>query len=158
MSMTSTAVSLFPNAIIPLGRIGFPVNYFWPVDKRTTRLDWVYYAPAPDGADGYDPDDLREVGAQIILSNTDRAVLTVALTGAPDRVADAFFRNMTQRAGDLLRGGQHAHRGVVPARPGDEHNDLALGVGNDAVQDEDIVRIVGRIEDSGNGIVSSYGI
>jgi phenylpropionate dioxygenase-like ring-hydroxylating dioxygenase large terminal subunit len=55
---TSTAVSLFPNAIIPLGRIGFPVNYFWPVDKRTTRLDWVYYAPAPDGADGYDPDDL----------------------------------------------------------------------------------------------------
>ncbi len=42
---TSTAVSLFPNAIIPLGRIGFPINLFWPIDRRTTRLDWIYYAP-----------------------------------------------------------------------------------------------------------------
>ena len=41
---TSTAVSLFPNMIIPLGAIGFPINIFWPVDKRTTRLDWIYYA------------------------------------------------------------------------------------------------------------------
>ena len=42
---TSTAVSLFPNMIIPLGAIGFPINIFWPIDKRTTRLDWIYYAP-----------------------------------------------------------------------------------------------------------------
>ena len=42
---TSTAVSLFPNMIVPLGAIGFPVNLFWPIDKRTTRLDWIYYAP-----------------------------------------------------------------------------------------------------------------
>ncbi len=42
---TSTAVSLFPNVIVPLGAIGFPINVFWPVDKRTTRLDWIYYAP-----------------------------------------------------------------------------------------------------------------
>ncbi len=41
---TSTAVSLFPNVIIPLGAIGFPINVFWPIDKRTTRLDWIYYA------------------------------------------------------------------------------------------------------------------
>jgi phenylpropionate dioxygenase-like ring-hydroxylating dioxygenase large terminal subunit len=41
---TSTAVSLFPNAIVPLGAIGFPVNLFWPIDERTTRLDWIYYA------------------------------------------------------------------------------------------------------------------
>lgn len=47
---------------------------------------------------------LDPASLQTILSNTDRAVLTVALKGAPDRVADAFFRNMTQRAGDLLRG------------------------------------------------------
>ncbi len=45
VSCTSTAVSLFPNAIIPFGAVGFPINFFWPVDKRTTRLDWVYYAP-----------------------------------------------------------------------------------------------------------------
>jgi phenylpropionate dioxygenase-like ring-hydroxylating dioxygenase large terminal subunit len=57
---TSTAVSLFPNAIIPLGRIGFPINLFWPIDKNTTRLDWIYYALPPDGEDRFDPDALPE--------------------------------------------------------------------------------------------------
>ena len=52
---TSTAVSIFPNVIIPLGRIGFPINVFWPVDEHTTRLDWIYYAPAPAGHDGFEP-------------------------------------------------------------------------------------------------------
>lgn len=42
---TSSAVSLFPNAIIPLGTFGFPINLFWPIDKKTTRLDWIYFAP-----------------------------------------------------------------------------------------------------------------
>jgi len=41
---TSTSVSLFPNVIIPLGPSGFPINVFWPIDKETTRLDWIYYA------------------------------------------------------------------------------------------------------------------
>jgi phenylpropionate dioxygenase-like ring-hydroxylating dioxygenase large terminal subunit len=44
VSCTSTAVSLFPNVIIPLGPSGFPINVFWPIDERTTRLDWIYYA------------------------------------------------------------------------------------------------------------------
>ncbi len=57
---TSTAVSLFPNAIVPLGRIGFPINMFWPIDKNTTRLDWIYYALPPDGEDRFDPDALPE--------------------------------------------------------------------------------------------------
>ncbi|MBK01598.1 MAG: Rieske (2Fe-2S) domain-containing protein [Acidimicrobiaceae bacterium] len=60
---TSTAVSLFPNIIIPLGRFGFPINLFWPIDKSTTRLDWIYYAPVDDGAhawgDGELPDHWR---------------------------------------------------------------------------------------------------
>ena len=57
---TSTAVSLFPNAIIPLGRIGFPINMFWPIDRHTTRLDWIYYAPPPEGADRFTPGDLPD--------------------------------------------------------------------------------------------------
>jgi phenylpropionate dioxygenase-like ring-hydroxylating dioxygenase large terminal subunit len=57
---TSTAVSLFPNAIIPLGAIGFPINLFWPIDRHTTRLDWIYYAPPIDGTDRFTPDDLPE--------------------------------------------------------------------------------------------------
>jgi phenylpropionate dioxygenase-like ring-hydroxylating dioxygenase large terminal subunit len=42
---TSTALSVFPNMIMPLGAFGFTMNIFWPIDKGTTRLDWVYYAP-----------------------------------------------------------------------------------------------------------------
>ena len=57
---TSSAVSLFPNAIIPLGRIGFPINLFWPIDKDTTRLEWIYYALPPDGGDHFDPEQLPE--------------------------------------------------------------------------------------------------
>ncbi len=52
---TSTAVSLFPNIIIPLGTFGYPINLFWPIDKNTTRLDWVYYAPKD-----WDGDDIPE--------------------------------------------------------------------------------------------------
>jgi phenylpropionate dioxygenase-like ring-hydroxylating dioxygenase large terminal subunit len=52
---TSTAISLFPNIIVPLGAVGFPINLFWPVDKRTTRLDWIYYAPKD-----WEGDDLPE--------------------------------------------------------------------------------------------------
>lgn len=58
---TSTAVSLFPNIIVPLGAIGFPINLFWPIDKNTTRLDWYYYALPPEGSDRFDPDNLPEV-------------------------------------------------------------------------------------------------
>ena len=57
---TSTAVSIFPNAIIPLGTIGFPINLFWPIDRDTTRLEWIYYAPRLEGTDRFDPDDLPE--------------------------------------------------------------------------------------------------
>ena len=42
---TSSAVSLFPNIIIPLGKFGYPIILFWPVDRATTRIDWLYYAP-----------------------------------------------------------------------------------------------------------------
>lgn len=52
---TSTAVSLFPNIIVPLGSIGYPINLFWPIDRSTTRLDWIYYAPKD-----WDGDDLPE--------------------------------------------------------------------------------------------------
>ncbi len=52
-------------------------------------------------------EDLARLGhasLQTILASTDRAVLTVALKGADTAVEAAFFSNMTQRAGDLLRG------------------------------------------------------
>lgn len=51
-------------------------------------------------------DDLANLDAaslQTILSRVDRAVLTLALKGAPEPVMTACFANITQRAGDLLR-------------------------------------------------------
>jgi phenylpropionate dioxygenase-like ring-hydroxylating dioxygenase large terminal subunit len=42
---TSSAYSLFPNLISPLGGYGFPFLLFWPIDKGTTRLDWIHYGP-----------------------------------------------------------------------------------------------------------------
>jgi hypothetical protein len=93
---TSTAVSLFPNAIIPLGRIGFPVNLFWPIDKHTTRLDWIYYALPPDGDDRFDRANLDEhwqhrrgVYNQIMaedemnMAPMQRSMESPALTGIP---------------------------------------------------------------------------
>jgi phenylpropionate dioxygenase-like ring-hydroxylating dioxygenase large terminal subunit len=42
---TSTAYGLFPNLITPVAQSGFPILLFWPLDKRTTRLEWIHYAP-----------------------------------------------------------------------------------------------------------------
>lgn len=51
-------------------------------------------------------DDLAKLdpgSLQTILGNVDRAVLTIALKGAATSITDAFFKNVTQRAGALLR-------------------------------------------------------
>jgi phenylpropionate dioxygenase-like ring-hydroxylating dioxygenase large terminal subunit len=42
---TSSAYNLFPNVITPVSHNGFPFLLFWPIDKRTTHLEWVHYAP-----------------------------------------------------------------------------------------------------------------
>ncbi len=42
---TSSAYSIFPNVITPTAANGFPFFTFWPIDRRTTRIDWTYYAP-----------------------------------------------------------------------------------------------------------------
>jgi phenylpropionate dioxygenase-like ring-hydroxylating dioxygenase large terminal subunit len=50
---TSSAYSIFPNLITPIAAYGFPFITFWPIDKRTTRIDWTHYAPIEfDPADG----------------------------------------------------------------------------------------------------------
>ncbi|MEM1088177.1 MAG: FliG C-terminal domain-containing protein [Pseudomonadota bacterium] len=46
---------------------------------------------------------LDPASLQTLLANTDRALLIVALQDAKASTADAFYRNMTSRAGDVLR-------------------------------------------------------
>jgi phenylpropionate dioxygenase-like ring-hydroxylating dioxygenase large terminal subunit len=104
---TSTAVSLFPNVIIPLGRVGFPVNLFWPIDKDTTRLDWIYYAPPPDGAEAFDRDDLpahwavrKRVYDQIMaedeanMAPMHRSMSSPALRGMPINYQERRIRHL----------------------------------------------------------------
>jgi phenylpropionate dioxygenase-like ring-hydroxylating dioxygenase large terminal subunit len=53
---TSSAYSIFPNLITPIAAYGFPFITFWPIDKRTTRIDWTHYAPIDfDPAEGLPP-------------------------------------------------------------------------------------------------------
>jgi nitrite reductase/ring-hydroxylating ferredoxin subunit len=53
---TSSAYSMFPNLITPIAAYGFPFITFWPLDKRTTRIEWTHYAPIDfDPADGLPP-------------------------------------------------------------------------------------------------------
>ena len=46
---------------------------------------------------------LDPASLQTILGQVDRAVLTVALKGAAPHISEAFFKNITQRAAELLR-------------------------------------------------------
>ncbi len=75
--------------------IGFPINIFWPVDKDTTRLEWIYYALPPEGEDRF-PDELsdvwkarRKVYNQIMaedemnMAPMQRSMESPALTGIP---------------------------------------------------------------------------
>jgi hypothetical protein len=52
---TSTAYSVFPNLITPIAMNGFPFITFWPLDRRTTRIEWTHYAAVGDDFDIDDP-------------------------------------------------------------------------------------------------------
>ncbi len=139
---TSTAVSLFPNAIIPLGRIGFPVNLFWPIDRTTTRLDWIYYAPPPEGQDRFDGDDLpehwrrrREAYNQIMaedelnMAPIQRSMESPALTGIPINYQERRIWHLheeidrvigVERIPPEMRMEQLLHASIEPNSPSNE--------------------------------------
>nr|WP_225908106.1 FliG C-terminal domain-containing protein [Hyphomonas sediminis] len=84
-------------------------------DQMDTRAESVFLAALESAEPGsgrkvrslmFTFDDLAALdaaGIQTLLSAVDRAVLIVALKGAKDATATAFFSNMTQRAGELIR-------------------------------------------------------
>lgn len=89
---TSSAYSIFPNLITPIAAYGFPFITFWPIDKRTTRIDWTHYAIVD-----FDPDDglppvwqKRMENFDLIMSEDfmnmapmQRSLESPALTGMP---------------------------------------------------------------------------
>lgn len=84
-------------------------------DQMDTRAESVFLAALESAEPGagkkvralmFTFDDLAALdagGMQTLLSTADRTVLIMALKGARESTAAAFFSNMTQRAGDLLR-------------------------------------------------------
>ncbi|OZB17070.1 MAG: hypothetical protein B7X53_07325 [Hyphomonas sp. 34-62-18] len=84
-------------------------------DQMDTRAESVFLAALESAEPGagkkvrslmFTFDDLAALdaaGMQTLLSAADRGALIVALKGARDTTAAAFFANMTQRAGELLR-------------------------------------------------------
>lgn len=84
-------------------------------DQFDTRAESVFLAALESAEPGagqkvralmFTFDDLAALdggGMQTLLSTADRSVLILALKGARETTAAAFFANMTQRAGDLLR-------------------------------------------------------
>lgn len=48
---TNVAYGIFPNLVTPLDSCGFPIITFWPVDVRTTDVEWTWYAPAGESAE-----------------------------------------------------------------------------------------------------------
>ncbi len=89
---TSSAYSIFPNLITPIAAHGFPFITFWPIDKRTTRIDWIHYAPIDfDPDEGLPPHwDQRMRGFDLIMAEDfwnmapmQRSLESPALRGIP---------------------------------------------------------------------------
>lgn len=84
-------------------------------DQFDTRAESVFLAALESAEPGagrkvrslmFTFDDLSALdaaGMQTLLSSADRGMLMVALKGTRETTAAAFFANMTQRAGDLIR-------------------------------------------------------
>lgn len=69
---TSSAYSIFPNLISPMAGYGFPFLLFWPIDKATTRLDWIHYAPKDWDGDELPPHWQRRMDNFDLIMEEDR--------------------------------------------------------------------------------------
>ncbi len=88
---TSAAYSLFPNLITPLGSYGFPFLLFWPIDKRTTKLDWIHYGPKDWDGDELPPNWQKRMDGFDMIMDEDmmnmapmqRSLESPAMRGVP---------------------------------------------------------------------------
>jgi len=69
---TNTAYGMFPNLIVPLDVVGFPLLLFWPIDIGTTRLDLVWLAV--DWGEGDRPPawDMLQAGFDMVMAEDER--------------------------------------------------------------------------------------
>jgi len=64
--------------------------------------------------------DLEDTAIQLILKEIDTAALTIALKGAPEELREKFFKNMSNRAAEMLRDDLEAQGPVRMSRVEEE--------------------------------------
>src|SRR5690606_20885121 len=64
--------------------------------------------------------DLEDTAIQLILKAIDTAALTIALKGAPEELREKFFKNMSNRAAEMLRDDLEAQGPVRMSRVEEE--------------------------------------
>src|SRR5690606_35229808 len=70
--------------------------------------------------------DLEDTAIQLILKEVDTASLTIALKGAADDLREKFFKNMSNRAAEILRDDLEAQGPVRVSRVETEQKAILL--------------------------------
>lgn len=68
--------------------------------------------------------DVEDTAIQLILKEIDTSQLTIALKGAPEELREKFFRNMSNRAADMLREDLEAQGPVRMSRVEEEQKNI----------------------------------
>ncbi|MYN11658.1 flagellar motor switch protein FliG [Pusillimonas sp. TS35] len=87
--------------------------------------------------------DIEDNAIQLILKEVDTTQLTIALKGAPDELRDKFFRNMSNRAAEMLRDDLEAQGPVRMSKVEEEQ--------------KRIVQIARKLAESGQFSLSGLG-
>jgi flagellar motor switch protein FliG len=85
-------------------------------------------------------------GIQTLLRNVEKDKLGMALKGASDAIKDLFFKNMSERAGKMLREDMEA-MGPVRIRDVDQAQSLIVAMSKELAASGQIVISEGREED-----------
>jgi flagellar motor switch protein FliG len=89
---------------------------------------------------------IDQSGIQLLIRNVDKDKLPLALKGASEPLRDLFFKNMSERAGKLLREDMSA-MGPVRLRDVDEAQQVLVNTAKDLASKGEIVISDGRADD-----------
>ncbi len=89
---------------------------------------------------------IDSAGIQLLLRNIEKDKLGMALKGASDAIKDLFFKNMSERAGKMLREDMDA-MGPVRLRDVDQAQSLIVAMAKELASSGQIVISEGREED-----------
>ena len=89
---------------------------------------------------------LDSLGIQVLLRNVDKEKLSIALKGASDVIKDLFFKNMSERAGKMMREDMEA-LGPVRLRDVDDAQAIIVQTAKDLANNGEITISEGGSQD-----------